>query len=274
VSACSTILAGGFTGPTLFRAASTPNGQDIYAGGTLDLSSTLVQRGVCSTGLSVLVVDELPPGSGSYQTLAVPLVPGVDMSHEEYVTMEVDGLTLIAATSDARSFRTLRRSGPGKVDFGAPAAAEFVNVVATGSQLVWAPAISADGLAFYYTVVSSPGAATDGIYESVRASTTQPFPAGTRLPAEIQKVAQFVNGISPDKLILFVELFDSALGGFATVLFSRASVADPFTNPNAPNPPSRVPGLRTRPLAGCKKLAGTCSTGGCTGEDVCTWTAP
>jgi hypothetical protein len=274
VPSCSTSLAGGFVGPTVFQAASTPGLQDIYAGGALDLSSTLVQHGVCSTGLSVYVVDELPPGSGVYQTLPVPPVPGVDMSFEERVTMEVDGLTLIATSSDTRAFLTLRRSAPGRVDFGAPEAADFVDIAVAGAQSVWAPAISADGLAFYYTVMSSPSAATDGIYESVRASTSLPFPAGTRMPAEIQSVAQYVNGISPDKLFLFVELRDSAYGGYATVVFSRAGVADPFTNPNAPNPPPRVPGLRSRPLAGCTKLAGTCSPGGCTGEDVCTWTAP
>jgi hypothetical protein len=275
VSPCSTSLAAGFTGPpTVFDAASIPNDQDIYAGGTLDRSSTLVQRGVCSTGLSVYVVDELPGGSGNYQGLPVPAVPGVDMSHEEFVTMEVDGLTLIVTASDGRAFRTSKRSGPGKVDFGAPEAADFANIVGTGSQILWGPAISPDGLAFYYAIVSQPSAAIDGIYESVRAATDVPFPAGTRMPAEISSVAQYVNGISADHLVLFLALRDSAYGGFGTVVFSRASVADPFTNPNAPNPPPRVPGLRPRPLAGCKTLAGTCSTGGCSGEDVCTWTAP
>jgi len=69
-------------------------------------------------------------------------------------------------------------------------------------------------------------------------------------------------------LNLFLELKE----GFGAFVLSRANQNDPFQNPNAPNPPPRVPGLRTRPLDSCNRLIGSCSPlGGCRGEDVCTW---
>jgi len=78
-----------------------------------------------------------------------------------------------------------------------------------------------------------------------------------------------INGISADHLSLFLELKE----GFGAFALSRANQRDPFQNPNAPNPPPSVPGLRTRPLGSCNRLIGSCAPlgGACRGEDVCLW---
>jgi hypothetical protein len=165
-------------------------------------------------------------------------------------------------------FLVSTRSAVGQVDFGTPSAGDFTEIAATGTQTLWAPALTADGLAFYYVVQNGPSASVNGIYESLRASTSVPFPKGTRMPAVVQSIAQYVNRLSTDRLEIFLE----ASARYAAVVLTRASLADPFTNPLAPNPPPVVPGLRTRPLAGCKELIGTCSpVGGCSNERVCTW---
>jgi hypothetical protein len=67
-------------------------------------------------------------------------------------------------------------------------------------------------------------------------------------------------------MALFLEEPDP---GFKTAVLTRSSLTAPFTNPNAPGPPPLVPGLRTRPLADCTRLVGTCSTGGCINENIC-----
>jgi hypothetical protein len=249
-----------------FQPASASDLQDMPAGGTPDGSSLLVQRGVCSVHLWALVADEIPPGSGSYHIHRIPPIRGMDQSHEEGVTMESDGLTIIGMTSDARGFLAARRSGVGQSDFAAVADDDFRRIVASGSQQLWAPSISADGLAFYYTVVEN---GKTGIYESLRPTIRVSFPPGGPMPEPVQGLAQYVNGVSADHLQIFLELKE----GFGAFVLTRSNPGEPFRNPNAPGPPPSVPGLRTRPLGACDLLIGTCSPmGGCRGEDVCTWT--
>jgi hypothetical protein len=214
-----------------------------------------------------LVVDELPPGSGLYRSKGIRPIPGIDLSHEEGVTMESDGLTIIAMTADARGFRAARRSSVGKTDFAIVPNDDFSLIVAAGpEQQLWAPSISADGLAFYYTVVHDPD---PGIYESLRPTNHEPFPPGHPMPNLVQGLAQYVNGISTDHLTIFLELKE----GFGAFVLTRANTAEPFQNPNTLAPPPRLPGLRTRPLGSCNQLIGTCAPlgGACPGEDVCTW---
>lgn len=251
-------------------AASRPGVQDIPAGVTPDGSSMLVQRGHCSTGLSLFVVDEIPAGSGAYRSSLVAADPSLHTTTEESVTLTSDGLTMIALTADLRGFRVSSRSAVGRADFGAPCGSDFGAIRAAGSQTLWAPSIAADGLAFYYTVFADPDADVNGIYESVRPSTSVPFPPGTRMPEPIQGLAQYVNGVSMDRLSIFLE--NRAV--FQAFVLTRSRVSDPFTNPNAPNPPPVVPGLRTRPLANCDRVVGSCAPqGGCSNEDICTWVA-
>lgn len=264
---CGAALQRGFTErPEPFDVANVVGLQDLPAGGTPDGSSLLVQRGFCSVNLTALVVDELPRGSGLYRQKGIAPIPGIDLTHEEGVTMESDGLTIIAMTADGQGFRAAKRSGAGKVDFTPVADDPFFTLAVTAPQSLWAPAISADGLAFYYTVVHGPDA---GIHESLRPATNVPFPRGTRMPELVQDLAQYVNGVSADHLRLFLELKE----GFGAFVLARASQSEPFQNPNAPKPPPSTPGLRSRPLGSCNQLIGTCTPigGACRGEDVCIW---
>jgi hypothetical protein len=265
---CMAALHRGFRDPQEgFDAASVVGLQDLPAGGTADGSSLLVQRGRCSVQLTALVVDELPPHSGLYRSKGIRPIAGLDLSHEEGVTMESDGLTIIAMTSGARGFRAARRSGPGKTDFAVLPDDDFAQIVAAGlQQQLWAPAISSDGLAFYYTVVDEPD---PGIHESLRATTHEPFPPGRPMSDLVQGLAQYVNGVSADHLTIFLELKE----GFGAFVLTRANTREPFQNPNTLGPPPRLPGLRTRPLGSCNQLIGTCAPlgGACPGEDVCLW---
>ena len=256
-------------------AANVVGLQDIPAGGTEGATSMLVQRGWCSTNLTALVVDEIPAGSGVYHATGIPPIPGLNLTHEEGVTMAADGLTIIAMTTDSRRFRAAKRSAIGEVDFRIVAEDEFANIVAATPEVLWAPSISGDGLAFYYSVVNDPDPEINGIYESLRVSTRAPFPRAKRMPTLVQTFAQLVNGVSADHLGIFLELKDDVEGGYATIVLSRSSPNEPFLNPNAPSSPPRVPGLRTRPIDGCNRLVGSCAPygGGCRGEDICTWTA-
>lgn len=56
---------------------------------------------MCSTHLSALVIDELPAGSGAYITNRIAAIPGMDLTHEEAVTLEADGLTIIGMTGQS-----------------------------------------------------------------------------------------------------------------------------------------------------------------------------
>ena len=137
-----------------FAPANVRDLQDIPAGGTPDRSSVLVQRGVCSTQLAALVIDQIPAGSGAYRTSHIPAIAGMDLTHEEGVTLEADGLTIIGITADSRGFRAARRSAVGKADFAVVENDGFANIVGTAPQVLWAPSLSGDGLAFYYSIVN------------------------------------------------------------------------------------------------------------------------
>jgi hypothetical protein len=271
-SACATLAFE--ANPAVISSLTSPGIQNIPAGVTPTGSTILVQRagqGVCSSGLSLFVGDESPAGSGVYQSNAVPALSGMDTSFEENATLTADGLTIIALNQAHTGFLASTRSGAGLVDFGPPVALDFEAIAATGSQTLWAPVISADGLAFYYVVQNDPSANANGIYESIRSSESAPFPAGTRMPAIVQNVSAYVTGLSTDRLTIFL-----ASDTYTTVALTRASTSDPFTNPLAPNPPPLVPGLRAHPLVDCRRLIGTCATpnNGCAGEQICSWDGP
>jgi hypothetical protein len=195
---------------------------------------------------------------------------GMLVTTEEYVTLTADGLTLIAPATDTTGFLASTRSKLGAVDFGPPSASGFGNLTVTAPRNLWAPVISADGLAFYYVVHGDPSAGVNGIYESVRASTSAPFPPGQRMPDLVQQWAQNVNAVSVDRMAIFLEEPGTA---YETAVLTRSSLTEPFTNPNAPNAPPVVAGFRTRPLASCTRLVGTCTPGGCLNEDVCSYSA-
>jgi hypothetical protein len=152
------------------------------------------------------------------------------------------------------------------VDFGAATVGDFSEIVATGSQTLWAPAITADRLAFYYVVQKDPTAAINGIYESVRASTGVPFPPGTLMSPAVQSLGQYVTALTVDRLAIFIE--DGTV--YDTAVLTRASVSDPFSNPSAPSPPPALPGLRMHPVDGCSRIIGS-SGSGCSNELIYSW---
>jgi hypothetical protein len=154
----------------------------------------------------------------------------------------------------------------GAANFGLGVVGPFANIDAAlngVTSLQW-PVISADGLAFYYRVTSSSGGPAVGIYESVRASTNEPFPAATYMPAAVQQFAG-VSAISSDRLTLFVTQ------NFGTALMTRASINDAFAVPATQQAPGHA--YRIVPIDDCQKLIGTCEPGGCQNEDVCLWSA-
>jgi hypothetical protein len=255
----------------LIGSANVSGVQNIPSGVTPSGSSILIQRGgpasSCSSDLLLYIADEVPAGSGIYQTLAVAEPLGMDTGFEENVTLTPDGLTIIGLSTGDTGFVTATRSAIGEADFTAAAAGPFAAIVATGGQTLWAPVITADGLAFYYTVRNADGS-VNGIYESIRASTSDLFPPGTSMPVEVQNIAQYVTGLTVDRLAIYLE--ESSV--FAAVVLTRASIADPFTNQLAPGPPPLLPGLRPHPIDGCAEVIGTCGSG-CSAEGICAWAA-
>jgi len=258
--------------PTVIPSVNAAGVQNVPAGVTPTASSILIQQGnvgsACEYGLSLLIADQMPPGSGIYQTSPLTLPYGMDTAFEENVTLTSDGLTIIGLNEDDTGFVTTTRSAIGNTDFGPPIPGLFAQIKAAGDgQTLWAPVLSADTLAFYYTVHNDPDAEVNGIYESLRASPSAPFPLGTQMPALIQNVAQYVTALTADRLTIFLE--ENSV--FGTVAMTRATLADPFTNPN---PMPALPGLRIRPINGCAQLLGSCGTAGCSSEQICTWPAP
>lgn len=124
------------------------------------------------------------------------------------------------------------------------------------------PAISADGLAFYFRIFGNQGDTTNGIYETVRTSTTVPFPPAIQMPKELQ-IYESVNAVSSDHMTLFVEDIN-----FQMTALTRKSLKDPFINPEFATPATKLPGFRTRPLGDCQSLVGNDTMMGCPGEDI------
>ncbi len=241
--------------------------QNVPAAVTPTGSAMLVQQGTPCGPYDLFIADETAPGSLTYTMLAVTAPAGMDFSGEEQQTLTADGLTIVATNPAATAFLSSTRSGAGKNDFAAPVTTDYVNLTVGPGETFFGPAISADGLAFYYTVYTptDAGQATP-IYESVRTSTSVPFPAGKLMPAPVSGY-YFVTATSSDRMTLFVQN-----NAFAVFALTRTSLLDPFVNPSAPAAAPSIPGFRTRPLADCKTLVGTCHSG-CVNEEICTYPA-
>jgi hypothetical protein len=240
-------------------AAATPDGQAVMY---------LHASGSCGT-FSAMVADETAPGSGvytPYDATATLSGLGLKIAAESYAFAS-DGKTLIACTSDSKKLVSVTRSGAGKTDFGQLSATDFAAInatIANNAGTVRAPVISADGLELLFTI-NNVGAGTDGTYSAVRASTAQPFPAGTLLPAPAG-TNEFAVGISSDRLTLF--MFNS----FSSVVYTRKSTNGLWINPNAPAAAPSIGGWEHKPLADCAHLIGMSSPGGCANEDIFVYT--
>jgi hypothetical protein len=247
--------------PTFTRAGI----QDQIGAVTPDGQVILYLKALSSCGgFHLIVADETTPGSGVFTLRDVTTtfnILGFFVDAESY-TITTDGRTIIARSIDSRRLLATKRSAINMVDFGPVSTADFDRLndqVAANAGKFRAPVISADGLELFYSVMGAPGS-TNGIYSSVRASTSVPFPAGARIPAALQY--PFVSGISSDRLTLFV--FDP----FSSRILTRNSTSQQFTNPNAPSTPTQITNWAHRPLADCSKLVATASPGGCSNEDI------
>jgi hypothetical protein len=250
---------------------NTAGVQNLLAGVTPDGTAILLQRETtqCTNGLSLFIADESASDGGVYSVLPVPALTGFGTGGgEESITLAADGLTLVGTNTASTGFVSAARSARGMNDFTV-SGSDFAAIQVTGSQTVWGPVLSPDELTFYYSVIGDPSSAVNGIYDSVRTSTSVPFPAGTRMQGDMQGLAQYVTAVSSDGLTLFVE----EAANYVTAILTRASLADPFTNPLAPNSPPLAPGYRAHPILGCNAFLGTCAPngGGCTGEEICLW---
>ena len=215
----------------------------------------------------VIVADEMPVGSGTYisHDLTDTLSGNGLFTAQEGHAITADGLTLVVPTVDRKRLMSTTRSALGMTDFGTPTDTDFAAINATiagKSGTLSAPVISADGLELVYTIGNNTDTPSlNGIYDAVRTSTSQPFPAGTKMPPPAADYS-FAAGLSSDRLTLFV--FDS----FSSRVLTRTSTSQPFSNPNNPNPPPQITGWDHKPLADCSKLIATISPGGCAGEDI------
>ena len=222
----------------------------------------------CVGGGSTLTIgDEATAGTPPYILQSLGQVANLNAfaKTEETMSLAPDGLTIIGADAANRSFMSSKRSAVAAIDFSVASATDFAAInaaiPASPATVSW-PVISADGLAFYYHVGGLSDATMNGTYEAVRTATTMPFPAGTRMPANVQTF-DALTGMSSDRMTAFVTL------SFGTQILTRTSVLKPFTAPASSTPPGAA--YRVVPIAGCTAI-GTCEPGGCANEDICTWT--
>ena len=213
------------------------------------------------------IADEAVAGTLPYVPHALPQGPALNglSKAEETLVLAPDGLTIIGAATDGRTFLESKRSAVGMIDFSIEAAGEFATldtgIPAAPASVHW-PVLSADGLAFYYHVVGAPDTTKNGEYEALRTSTAMPFPVGTLMPTAVQSF-DGISGMSSDRMTAFVAM------GFGTQIMARTSLSQPFTLSATAMAPGAA--YRVMPIAGCTAI-GTCEPGGCSNEAVCTWT--
>jgi hypothetical protein len=171
---------------------------------------------------------------------------------------------VIGANPTRSGFVASTRPAKGSTDFPLATSTLLGAITATAPAKLFDPAISPDGLRFYYTIINDPVSNVNGVYESVRASTSVAFPAGGKMGGDVQQF-DAVNGVSADGMTLFVQK------GFAVSALTRKSVKQPFRNPNTSGAAPSLPGFRTRPFGDCTMLLGTC-TSGCNNEQTCVFT--
>jgi hypothetical protein len=212
----------------------------------------------------VYLADETAPNSGAYTPRDVTTWLNTNNIVVGEGALSGDGLTFIGVSVDRKSLESASRSAAQLIDFGVPSASDFTAIngfLAGTAGKFRAPALSPDGRELYYTI-NGISTVADGIYRSVRAAATGPFPAGARVTI-LTSDYEFVTGVSSDRLTLFV------FKGFGGWIFTRKSTSAEFSNPNAPNPPASIGDWQHKPFKDCSKLVATASTaGGCANQDI------
>jgi hypothetical protein len=266
--ACNGSYAG--TGTTI-PSLNLPSVQAAMLGVSGDGASVLFLRGVqgCLLNTTPLKIADAtsvnlptPPTYVVQDIGSLPALAGMTRQQQS-MTLSPDGLTIIGVGVGDQTFLESKRSAVGQTDFSVAAAGAFNTVNASLPQggKFTLPVISADGLAFYYSIYNAQNAALNGIYEATRLQTNVPFDAGTKMPAIVQNY-DGITGISADRMTLFVTK------SFNATILSRASVTQPFATSNIAPPTSAS---RVQSIATCGYLFGTCAPGGCPAESICIW---
>lgn len=271
VGVCKTPVCSSFTYMrAAFPAFTQTNIEDSMGGATPDGKTILYIKtmGASCGAFRLIVADETTTGTYSQQDVSTNLTASGLFVGQDGYAITADGLTIIT-TTNRKQLASIKRSAVGAIDFGAPSMTDFaaINATITASDpgQIFAPNISADGLELFYTVggFAAADAMKNGIFNSVRTSTSVPFPAPTRMPAPVNDPANGpLTGVSSDRLAVFV------FYGYQTRIFTRTSTSKPFENPNAGGNPPQIEGWSHKPLADCATLVGMYSPGGCANEDV------
>jgi hypothetical protein len=251
-----------FTQSPFVPEINDPSQQDVIVGNNADGTTILNQRrSICFGAFTLLLIDGVGTRPLVTDLTTLPNLAVMNTERESAMTMTADGLTILGVNRSDTGLVASTRSAIGNVDFSPAAAGNFAAIAVVAPGFLSAPVLSADGLELYYQVLNL-GPGVDGIYASVRTSTSMPFANGTRLTDPFIAEQHLVTGISSDRRSLFLQ------GPQGMFVLTRDDVSQPFTNTAAPALPPQVPGFRTRPLGDCQTLIGTC-TGGCTGEETC-----
>jgi hypothetical protein len=239
--------------------ASESGGSILY----LEATSTCV-----GGGSSLIIADEGVAGTPPYvlQTIGTLASLAGFLHVEEAMTLTADGLTIIGVGTGARSFLTSTRTAVGMIDFSTATVGPFAFINAAippSPATVGLPVLSHDGLEFTFLVVSATDTTMNGIYDSVRATTTAAFPAAAKLTGVVQTF-DGISGLSSDRLTAFVGK------NFSTQILTRTSLTDAFAVPPMSTPPFQA--ARIVPIKGCATLIGTSEPGNCQAEAISTWT--
>ena len=260
VGTAGTVVAGvNITGKQSALLGASENGGTVLY---LEATTTCV-----TSGSSVVIGDEAVAGTPPYslQTIGALAALAGFVRSEETMTLTADGLSIIGVGTDNRSFLISTRSAVGQIDFTTAGAGPFTTlngaVPASPATVSW-PVISHDKLEFTFRVVGATDTTMNGVYDSVRATTNDPFPAATKLTGAVQTF-DAITGLSSDRMSAFVTM------GFGTKILTRTSLTDAFAAPAMSTPPGAA--YRVVPIEGCASLIGTCEPGGCSAETICTW---
>jgi hypothetical protein len=255
---------------TPITSLNTAGKQSALLGASKSGQSVLYLQatGQCVTNgpQTLTIADEAVAGSPPYVTHTLAGVANLNgfTQAEETMTLTADGLTIIGVGTGSHSFLSSTRSAVAMTDFSLAASGDFAMVNAglpsAPATVSW-PYMTSDGLAFYFQVGGATVVAMNGIYESVRASTSVAFPAATRMPMTVQGF-ESITGMSSDRMTAFMGM------SFGTKLLTRNSLSQPFAAPATSTPPGNA--WRVVPIAGCTAI-GTCEPGGCQNEGICTW---
>lgn len=265
---CGTSFAGTAGKPV--AGLNIPGKQSALLGASESGGSVLylAATSLCvNSGASLILADEAVAGTPPYvlQTIGgLASLAGFQRT-EATMTLTADGLTIVGIATGNRSFLASTRSAVGLTDFSTAQVGPFAFVNAaippSPANVSW-PVLSHDGLEFTFTVGGTTDPSVNGIYGSVRASTTAAFPAAAKLPGAIQGFGA-LTGLSADRRTAFVTI------NFGTQILTRAALRDAFSMPATSTPPYQA--ARVVPIAGCTLLLGTSEPGGCPAEAISTW---